>query len=455
KTSGRKAWILQYGGFIGFSFAVWAISQNLLTLTFDNRPVSLFDIIRDAVLQNVLRTLGRIIYFALLYVSLNFAVRLEYDFPFLNPNVGFTNFDSSVAVEVYIVGLFIFTTWSASLNVLQNAITMSLPPIGNDESHLVVVNDYLNNPNANGLVYHLLLGRLADSIATDAKTREQVFNLTDINGQVTMWLRLNESCLKKLETFLTGVNKVNKQLTADYPAMSAISCPLEHQNAPLLFPKTTPMKHHNDQETFGSTLHRFVIRASTSCARLPIVRYLLRDVPFAPTWRLFSSGGTNQVVDIWSTAEESHQTGQSVIWAAEILGILTVSSYTEDRLGVVQRSLGRILSMIDESLEAMELHFKLVGLAPPRGSLASFKLEPHCQILGATTLEKENATTVNAYRYASDINLPWRIYATLRWALVSCVRRFGDHLRTIHMDAKRKRRLQHLWEAIAVPDDGC
>ncbi|VDK22762.1 unnamed protein product [Taenia asiatica] len=397
--SGRNAWILQYGGFIGFSFAVWAISQNLLTLTFDNRPVSLFDIIRDAVLQNVLRTLGRIIYFVLLYVSLNFAVQLEYDFPFLNPNAGFTNFDYSVAVEVYIVGLFIFTTWSASLNVLQNAITKSLPPIGNDESHLVVVSDYLNNSNANGLVYHLLLGRLADSIATDAKTREQVFNLTDINGQVTMWLRLNESCLKKLETFLTGVNKVNKQLTADYPAMS--------------------------------------------------------DVPFAPTWRLFSSGGTNQVVDIWSTAEESHQTGQSVIWAAEILGILTVSSYTEDRLGVVQRSLGRILSTIDESLEAMELHFKLVGLAPPRGSLASFKLEPHCQILGATTLEKENATTVNAYRYASDINLPWRIYATLRWALVSCVRRFGDHLRTIQMDAKRKRRLQHLWEAIAVPDDGC
>lgn len=79
--------------------------------------------------------------------------------------------------------------------------------------------------------------------------------------------------------------------------------------------------------------------------------------------------------------------------------------------------------------KAMELHFKLVGLAPPCGSLASFKPESHCQVPVATTLEKENATTVNAYRYASDINLPWRIYATLRWALVSCVRRFGDHLR--------------------------
>lgn len=65
------------------------------------------------------------------------------------------------------------------------------------------------------------------------------------------------------------------------------------------------------------------------------------------------------MVDIWNTAEESHQTGQAVIWAAEILGILTVSSYTEDRLGAVQRSLGRILSTIDESLEVPIPHLSL------------------------------------------------------------------------------------------------
>lgn len=152
-TSRWDVRILQYGGFIGFSFAVCAISQNLLTLTFDNKPVSLLDIFRDAVLQNILRTLGRIVYFVLLYASLNLVVRLEYGFPFRNPDVWSANFDSAVLLEMYIVGLFIFTTWSASLNVLQSAITKSLPLIGNDGSHLMVVSDYLNNSNANGLTY--------------------------------------------------------------------------------------------------------------------------------------------------------------------------------------------------------------------------------------------------------------------------------------------------------------
>ncbi|KAL5107736.1 hypothetical protein TcWFU_005147 [Taenia crassiceps] len=305
---------------------------------------------------------------------------------------------------MYILGLFIFTTWSASLNVLQNAITKSLPLIGNDESHLK----------------HLLLGRLADSIATDAKTREQVFNLTNINGEVTVWLRLNESCLKKLETFLTGVTKFNKQLTVDYPAMSAIPRPFVKQSAPLLFSRSAPMENHTDQETFRSTLHHLAIRASSSCARLPFLRYLLQDF-----WRDKPGGGYM-----------AHRRRVSPNWTIK------------DRLGIVQRSLGRIMSTIDESLEAMELHFKLVGLA-------SFRLESQCQIPSAKTPEKENDMTVNAYRYASDVNLPWRIYATLRWAMVSCVRRFGDHLRAIQMDAKRKRRIQHLWETIAMPDDGC
>nr|CDS19238.1 nucleoporin NDC1 [Echinococcus granulosus] len=396
------------------------------------------------------------IYFVLFYTSLKSVVRLGYNSPFLNSYVGLLkDFDLSVVQEMYIVGLFIFTTWSASLNILQNAITKSLPLIDSDESHLMVVSDYLDNSNANGLIHHLLLGRLADSIAADAKTREQVFNITDINGQVTVWLRLNESCLKKLETFLSGVNKANKQLTAGHSAMIAISRPFEHLNAPLLFPKTAPLKNHSDQEAFGPTIRHLVNETSAFCTRLPFLRYLLRDVPFASTWRLFSSGGTNQVVNIWSTAEESYQSGQAVIWATEILGILTLSSYIEDRLGAVQRSLGLILSTIDECLEAMELHFKLVGLAPPHSSLTSLKLETHCQIPSVPTPEKENATTVNAYRYASDTNLPWRIHATLRWALVSCLRQFGSHLRTMQMNAKRKERLQHLWEMIVVTDDKC
>ncbi|VDM15641.1 unnamed protein product [Hydatigera taeniaeformis] len=233
-----------------------------------------------------------------------------------------------------------------------------------------------------------------------------------LDGQASLWLRLNESCLNILTTFITGLNKANKQLTTEHFSMNGKWALIRTFRAHLLFDRSLDLPN-----------------ASDSFSRLPIFRYFMREIPFAPTWRLFSSGGTNQVVDIWSTTQESHQTGQAVIWATEILGILTLSSYTEDRLGTVQSSLGRILSTIDESLEGMELHFNLVGLSLSYGGLTASKFGTHCQIPSPTVHEKENARTIDAYRYASDINLPWRIHATLRWALVSCVRRFGDHLR--------------------------
>lgn len=88
------------------------------------------------------------------------------------------------------------------------------------------------------------------------------------------------------------------------------------------------------------------------------MRLLMREIPFASTWRLFSSGGTNQVVSVWICDETSHQTGQAVIWATEVIGILALSSYTEDRLGAVQQSLGQILSVIDETIEVSLLKFK-------------------------------------------------------------------------------------------------
>lgn len=77
----------------------------------------------------------------------------------------------------------------------------------------------------------------------------------------------------------------------------------------------------------------------------------MREIPYASTWKLFSSGGTNRVASVWTCDESSHQTGQAVIWATEVIGILALSSYVEDRLGAVQQSLGQILSIIDEIIE--------------------------------------------------------------------------------------------------------
>lgn len=92
-----------------------------------------------------------------------------------------------------------------------------------------------------------------------------------------------------------------------------------------------------------------------SLSRLPIVNLVMREVPYASTWKLFSSGGTNKVASVWATDESSHQTGQAVIWSTEVLGILVLSSYVEDRLGAVQQSLGQIFTVIDETIEVSVL----------------------------------------------------------------------------------------------------
>ena len=54
---------------------------------------------------------------------------------------------------MYMVGFFIFTTWTASLSVVQNAIAKSLPLVENDETHMAAVKDYLDATNTNGLIY--------------------------------------------------------------------------------------------------------------------------------------------------------------------------------------------------------------------------------------------------------------------------------------------------------------
>ncbi|VDD78666.1 unnamed protein product [Mesocestoides corti] len=104
---------------------------------------------------------------------------------------------------------------------------------------------------------------------------------------------------------------------------------------------------------------------------------------------------------------------------------------------------------------AVELHLKLVGLTPPQGFSAvdldqndesSAMCNPTRQ--NTITTDESSLTDASYYRYASDVNLPWRVHATLRWALVCCVRQFGDHLRVIQMDAKQKRKLEQLWNTL-------
>ncbi|VDO05536.1 unnamed protein product [Rodentolepis nana] len=428
-------WTLEYGAFLGFSFVVFVISENFLTLTYENKTISHFAFFTDAILQNSARTIGRIIYFLLFYAAFHVVLLRDFQFQFL------AGLKFSVLIELYLVGLFIFTTWCSGLLIVETSITVNLPPIENDDSHLIAVGDFLVSNKSDGLVYHLLLSRLADTVVKDAKTRDQIFNLTNISGRVVLWEELCSSCLATLKVFLEGLNKANKELTSHTPSYLSFSRPFNYYHVE----ENSFSKCCSERQKFSTYLNAALNKMSATLLRLPFIRLLMREIPYASTWRLFSSGGTNRAVSVWTCDESSHQTGQAVIWATEVIGILTLSSYVEDRLGAVQKSLGQILGVIDELIEAVEVHFKLVGLTPPAGGLLSTKVNKYRQVVEHTTMVNDNSPlSSQTYRYASDANLPWRIHTTLRWALVSCLKRFGQHLKTLQMDPKRRTKLENL-----------
>ncbi|VDN12299.1 unnamed protein product [Dibothriocephalus latus] len=196
--------------------------------------------------------------------------------------------------------------------------------------------------------------------------------------------------------------------------------------------RATNFATQNDMVPFVRTLTECTTQVLTFAKGLPGIRYLLQDIPFAETCRLLSSGGgcflkSAAEATIHSTNKAARQSGQAVIWCTEILGCLTLASYTEDNLGSVQTSLGLIIGTLDEILEALELHFHLVGLVPSKNTPLSDFLYADAGPIGnldkrpgevaffpkSTTPDSNNETQDTPYyRYASDPLLPWRIHAT-------------------------------------------
>lgn len=153
-------WTLEYGAFLGFAFAVFVISENFLTLTYENKTISHFAFFRNAILQNSARTIGRIIYFLFFYAAFHVVLLRDFRFQCVKIRAYYlfsyrflAGLNFSVLIELYFVGLFIFTTWCSALLIVETSITVNLSPIESDESHLVAVGDFLSSNNSDGLVY--------------------------------------------------------------------------------------------------------------------------------------------------------------------------------------------------------------------------------------------------------------------------------------------------------------
>ncbi|KAF7248427.1 hypothetical protein EG68_09981 [Paragonimus skrjabini miyazakii] len=383
-------------------------------------------------------------------------------------------------------------SWGCAVSILKWQLSKPLiAPLNSIVDPTDSEQNVLTKP-ASPLKQHLVLQRLADLVAIDATARATVFSLNTLGGRPMLWRHISGWCTTALEQFVSNVQLANGHimqktvnaaisssevmfqchLPASFRtqlrpknAFNSIINPMVTEGPPVFVGSLLDLIAQGDYKGLAKTIYVKITKALSS---LPMLQSLDSDLAYATTAQLFTGptlGG--------STGLPAYGSGQSIIWAVEILACLTLASYTEDTYGCVQRSLGRILTLFVDTLEAVEQHLRLVGLLTkevgPTSTYAkthhydvsqdsslsadadsSISLHPY--IAHSTTLRTEDVCNLTYYRFSSDPSLPWRTYATLTWAVTNCLKQFGDHLDSIQLNQKAKQKLKVIMSTRIIMD---
>ncbi|CAH8590348.1 unnamed protein product [Schistosoma turkestanicum] len=333
------------------------------------------------------------------------------------------------------------------------------------------------------ILQHLALERLADLVATNQDVRSSVFSLSHLGGRPALWKQISSLCFQLIEQFVTSVHKTNTHGVN-------LSTPLWPKNVDFKYKQYLPSSFElnprqrdvgkvkllstdvtvSNIRPSGSIIAQNLINAGrflltkvyTRLYRTQLFSFLSSEIPYASTAHLFSTATDIDYADDFDKPLV-RTSGQVIIWATEILACLTLAAYNEDNFGSVQQSLGRILLLFADGLEAVEKHLRLVGMLSTH-----YKQTMNCSVSDSfytstissagylqTPLRSSKQPSSNAfpskdlcnltyYRFASDPSLPWRVYATFCWALTNCLSQYDDCLATLSLNNKSKERLQLL-----------
>ncbi|XP_063283316.1 nucleoporin NDC1 isoform X2 [Pelobates fuscus] len=119
-----------------------------------------------------------------------------------------------------------------------------------------------------------------------------------------------------------------------------------------------------------------------------------------------------------ASSQDAFADAQIHIWALEGLSHLVATSFSEDRMGVVQTSLSSILGTFLTLQEAVEKHFKL----------------PHASSKPARTPESFVDSSYKTQRFA--------LRAALKTAIYRITTTFGEHLHAVPVSVEHRKRLQ-------------
>ncbi|CAL8089544.1 unnamed protein product [Calicophoron daubneyi] len=465
----RAHCLLCCGAFIGFMFSLTLLLFNRLTLHYSHPPKNMLDGLMEHTVTRALSTIGRILYFIPIYALLPKSFFGAFD-PWISTWV--LLMDLRMLALLFIVGFHIQFSWGCAVHILTSQFVKPTSVPFSSIVHSEGINQSMNEVEK-----HLALEHLADLVATDQATRSSIFALNNLGGRPVLWRHISTWCMTVIEKFTAKVQSSNTE-EVKRMSSSALSEMKYRSNLPPSFvpgfrssilPGRPPLQPCDTacrnlepsgglldlaaQHKLGALSKVLGNRIVQFGSHVPIIQALGTELPFAATADLFCG-----IPD--PTNPSSLASGQAIIWAVEILACLTLASYTEDSYGSVQASLGRILVLFADGLEAVERHLRLVGLLTTESALNARSLagglEPSTsdsQIYSppnprSPAAEKRRKVVdrcnLSYYRFSSDPSLPWRLYATLTWALMNSLNQFGDHLESIQISAKSKERLELL-----------
>ncbi|CAH8876175.1 unnamed protein product [Trichobilharzia szidati] len=393
--------------------------------------------------------------------------------------------------------------WSCAIDILKSQFLkpVNIPLLSVIEPSLSVQGILTDSSDA--IEQHLVFERLADLVATSQSVRSSIFSLSHIGGRPVLWKEISNLCIRLIDQFLIHVLISNnrgiynlgtplwpKTMDIKYKQHlpTSFMTQVRHRDRTTTKPSPVTDESKSNIQLVGSKIVQYFINTgrtlfsivSSWISQTPVANLLTSDMAYASTAHLFATAKDIDYASCINSSKVTVQTsGQVIIWATEVLACLTLAAYKEDPYGSLQQSLGQILILFADVLEAVEKHLKLVGLITNQ-----YKEKMNGSVTTATatttTTTTDNQTTSSTsstdnnndddiqtslrnkkqslntalytndqckfayYRFASDPSLPWRVYATFCWALTNCLNQYGDYLDAITLDNASRERLQKL-----------
>ncbi|OWF56314.1 nucleoporin NDC1-like [Mizuhopecten yessoensis] len=316
--------------------------------------------------------------------------------------------DVCLLYQTLLCGVFLYFTWTVSsvLYKIYNTEHFPFPVevVFDDQKNKCLVDALACKTNS--LLQCLGFYDVCLLSKTSGVRRSVVFSLSQPGGHPHNWNKLYSACVAEVNALNQKVQEANWKVFASVPVRQASG----EKNMPPASTgerTTTTLTHRGSTNTEdgnpskpvdkpASNLQTFKDLTLVYLKKKPVFSYFLSELPDSKSRKLFA-------------------TCQVQVWAVEALSNFATASYTDDKYGVVQRSLPEIITAVVNLQENVEKHFKL-----------------------ATTMSRRNQKDLGF----NDTQLGYLLQTTLKSSMYKIVNTFGKHILSLNLSSECVRKLK-------------